>query len=426
MIVEIACKYLGGVPELPKRLLKSDCRLILDDVKECITLIIDQNSLSYSWNCKVSFAMFGKVRKTPAIKLEPLSSSSNHELLLLPFELTSEEALGKIITFQQHIERIHTKPEAPVATNPEIPSFVDIIVKNVAKGIEVVTEKVSEIFEDLTDSVRELSAGQKIQIGKFEVYVYDTKAKGTPCFVFIQGVGETLEIWDPYIKYFGQKYRAVSYDLVGHGKSSRPNAKKYYRYDGFLQQLKDLIESLNISSPIVLVGHSLGGCFALGYALEHINQIKILVLISSIARTPDFILKAIKLMPPPIMWRPLKAQLIKRAPGLLFGPDTDKELIQEFLKAGLRTPDSILAASAKGVLLNYDVYDQLSDFPVPTLLIRGKHDVLCTPEAFEELKSIKYSKAIEIDRAGHMLPLERPEAVIKAIQEFLRETLSDV
>ncbi|MFX1535478.1 MAG: alpha/beta fold hydrolase [Promethearchaeota archaeon] len=424
MVVEIACKYLGGVPELPKRLLKSDCRLILDDVKQCISLIIDQNSLSYSWNSRVSFSTFGKVRKTPIIKLKPLSSS-DHELLLLPSKLTPEEVLGKIIAFQQHIEQIHTKPAPPAAPKPELPSFVDTLVKNVAKGIEVVTEKVSEIFDDLTDGVLELTTGRKIQIGKLEVYVYDTKAKGSPCFLFIPGVGETLEIWDPYVKHFGQKYRAVTYDLIGHGKSSRPNAKKYYRYDGFLKQLTDLIESLNISSPIVLIGHSLGGCFALAYALEHVDQVGCLVLISSMARTPDFILKAIKLMPPPIMWRPLKPQLIKRAPELLFGPDTDKELIREFLKAGLRTPDSILAASAKGVLLNYDVYDQLSDFPVPTLLLRGKHDALCTPETFEELKSIKYSKTVEVDRAGHMLPLERPEAVIKAIQEFLRETLSD-
>ncbi|MFX0092964.1 MAG: alpha/beta fold hydrolase, partial [Candidatus Hodarchaeota archaeon] len=144
-----------------------------------------------------------------------------------------------------------------------------------------------------------------------------------------------------------------------------------------------------------------------------------LVLISSMARTPNFILKAIKLLPPPVMWRPLKSQAIKRAPEFLFASNTDPKTVKEFIETGLKTPDFVLAASAKGIFLNFDLYDQLADFSVPTLLLRGKQDPFCTTEVFEDLKTIKYSKAIEIDQTSHMLPIEAPKVVIGHIQEFL-------
>ncbi|MFX0092965.1 MAG: alpha/beta fold hydrolase, partial [Candidatus Hodarchaeota archaeon] len=224
-------------------------------------------------NCKASLSKIGKVRKITVLKLEPGSTSSppNNEILLLPLELTQEEAFEKIINFQEQVKQNidHSRSHANSKTEP---SLMQKVVKNLTKGIEVVTEKVVEFVDELT-GVIDSSSGRKVQIGKFEDYIHDSQTKNVASLVFVPGVGEIHEIWDPYLKDFSRHYRAITYDLRGHGKSARPSAKKYYHFKSFVEQLSGVIESLHLQSPITLIGHSLGGCIALGYALQYPDRV---------------------------------------------------------------------------------------------------------------------------------------------------------
>ena len=49
-------------------------------------------------------------------------------------------------------------------------------------------------------------------------YNYNKKKQTTP-MVFIHGVGLTYEIWRPQLEFF-RDYSNLSYDILGHGKSS--------------------------------------------------------------------------------------------------------------------------------------------------------------------------------------------------------------
>lgn len=67
-----------------------------------------------------------------------------------------------------------------------------------------------------------------------------------------------------------------------------------------------------------------------------------------------------------------------------------------------------------------DSWSTVKKIDVPTLLIYGEDDVITPPEVGKEISSkIKKSKFVTIPEAGHLSPYEQPEAVNKAILDFL-------
>ncbi|MEV2190210.1 alpha/beta hydrolase [Streptomyces phaeochromogenes] len=59
----------------------------------------------------------------------------------------------------------------------------------------------------------------------------------------------------------------IMYDLRGHGRSERPESS--YRLDDHLDDLEALLDRLEVTGPVQLVGNSFGGSVAFGYAARH-------------------------------------------------------------------------------------------------------------------------------------------------------------
>jgi pimeloyl-ACP methyl ester carboxylesterase len=72
---------------------------------------------------------------------------------------------------------------------------------------------------------------------------------------------------------------AVMYDLRGHGRSERPPSG--YTLDHHINDLETLLDRLDITGPVHLVGNSYGGTIAFGWASRHPKQVASLTLIES-------------------------------------------------------------------------------------------------------------------------------------------------
>ena len=92
-------------------------------------------------------------------------------------------------------------------------------------------------------------------------YFFNKKEQDIP-IVFIHGVGLTYEIWQPQLEFF-KNYSTLSYDILGHGKSSLNKDK--ITFDDFSDQLIDLIDHLKIKK-IHVVGFSIGSLIARNFA----------------------------------------------------------------------------------------------------------------------------------------------------------------
>ncbi|MGH3829356.1 MAG: alpha/beta fold hydrolase [Pseudonocardiaceae bacterium] len=71
----------------------------------------------------------------------------------------------------------------------------------------------------------------------------------------------------------------IAYDLRGHGRSSRPDTG--YRLSDFVADLAGLLDALNVSGPVHLVGNSYGGTVAFSYAVAHPERVASLFLIEA-------------------------------------------------------------------------------------------------------------------------------------------------
>ncbi|RYF65863.1 MAG: alpha/beta hydrolase, partial [Cytophagaceae bacterium] len=88
-----------------------------------------------------------------------------------------------------------------------------------------------------------------------------------PTIVFIHGWPLSHEMWENQVAYFADRgYRCVAYDRRGFGKSSKPWGG--YDYDTFADDLKDVIDELNLNN-VVLVGFSMGGGEVARYFSRH-------------------------------------------------------------------------------------------------------------------------------------------------------------
>jgi pimeloyl-ACP methyl ester carboxylesterase len=113
-------------------------------------------------------------------------------------------------------------------------------------------------------------------------YVFNKKEQSIP-IVFVHGVGLTYEIWQPQLDFF-KDYSNLSYDILGHGKSSL--TKQNISFDDFSDQLIELINELKIEK-IHLVGFSIGSLIARNFATRYDERLRSLILLGSIYKRSE-------------------------------------------------------------------------------------------------------------------------------------------
>jgi pimeloyl-ACP methyl ester carboxylesterase len=79
-----------------------------------------------------------------------------------------------------------------------------------------------------------------------------------------------------------------------------------------------------------------------------------------------------------------------------------------------------IARALKGVIEREGVYEKLGKIKAPTLVIVGEQDVATVPAKAERIQqAIPGARLVRIPNAGHTSSVEEPEAVTRAIEEFL-------
>lgn len=109
-------------------------------------------------------------------------------------------------------------------------------------------------------------------------HVWFTKpAKYTNTVVFLHGIGSTAKMWEKVANRLPKNVRCIAVDLLGHGKSPRPDFKPY---DVTTQRvsLAVTLMKLRIYKPIILVGHSMGALVAVDFSYNHGSFVQSLIL----------------------------------------------------------------------------------------------------------------------------------------------------
>lgn len=77
--------------------------------------------------------------------------------------------------------------------------------------------------------------------------------------------------------------------------------------------------------------------------------------------------------------------------------------------------------AGRGIFRRDDVTERLGEIAVPVLLLAGREEVVHTVAEHEETaRRLPNARVVPIPRSGHSVPVEEPDAVTKALHEFLR------
>src|SRR5690554_4146393 len=99
--------------------------------------------------------------------------------------------------------------------------------------------------------------------------------------VFIHGGTIPMCIWSEQIGFFTEAgFRVLCYDQYGRGESDRPDTE--YNRLLFTNQLKELLDALEISYPVSLIGPSFGGAISVSFASKYPELVNSIVLISPV------------------------------------------------------------------------------------------------------------------------------------------------
>jgi pyruvate dehydrogenase E2 component (dihydrolipoamide acetyltransferase) len=105
--------------------------------------------------------------------------------------------------------------------------------------------------------------------------------------LFVHGLGGAHTTWAAVLDVFARSYRIAALDLLGHGGSDKPSPEDAdYSISGLASAIAEVVEKLELS-PVVVVGHSLGGAAALQLALDRPKLVRGLVLVNSVGLGPE-------------------------------------------------------------------------------------------------------------------------------------------
>jgi len=262
---------------------------------------------------------------------------------------------------------------------------------------------------------------------------YDLKGKGFP-LILIHGFGSKKEIWKPQIIDFSKKYKTITFDLRGTGKTDRPNYP--YIMEMFADDIKGLMDYLKIESTH-LIGRSLGGMIAQNFVLKYPQNVKKLVLIASNAifddeSVVDLVInnriKDIELLkkdPVKAFWnkslfvyhQKFRQELKQNPKKKFFNAFSLEDLIEESTINPSRAQDIINQGSA---MKGHNTLNRLSEIKNETLLLAASHDRLIPKSLMVEIyKRIPNSILKIIDKAGHFMTVSRATEINNIILDFL-------
>ena len=214
-------------------------------------------------------------------------------------------------------------------------------------------------------------------------------------FVFVHGFGGQAEQWHYQLQKFSIENRVIALDLRGHGLSDKPS--RGYDMPQLVEDLETALVLLKVKGNFVLVGHSYGGAIVTEYALKHPERVERLILM---ATAGEF-----KLQP-----------MLKLALSL---PIWLLKLIEPFTRKWLFAPPPVLKQLYFQNMSKWNGWERFGELNVPTLVIRGNRDRVFASARFERVTaSIPGAEEADIGASGHLVMLERREAVERAIERF--------
>jgi pimeloyl-ACP methyl ester carboxylesterase len=216
-------------------------------------------------------------------------------------------------------------------------------------------------------------------------------------------------------------YRLITYDMRGHGQSSKAST---YSQDDLTTDLKSVLDYFKCDGATI-VGYGLGGYVAQSLFLNHQEyseeRAAKLILLSSFSVSPCTLWERIYLVSVSsgLLHAFCRSKVLSRVIARrVFGFAANRTMLEEWRRSILNTPPNIwkqTAAATKSDLRKLNV-----EISIPTLIICGDQDIFysaCQKTHFPHVRA--HAERVWLDRMGHLTPWEAPDRLTSIICHFV-------
>lgn len=257
---------------------------------------------------------------------------------------------------------------------------------------------------------------EKIKIENQGVNIdYDDSKIGDTTILFIHGWGIDKTYWTDQVGFFAKRYRVITVDLPGFGKSGKN--RNSWTVEDYGKDISAVLTKLDLKN-VILVGHSMSGAIIVEAALTNPSRVIGIVGIDNFknfgaVETPqskkeaaDFF-KAAR-----AHYKETVSEYINQA---LFSPSTDS-LIRRKVLNDITNADSVIALNVLEQAGNYPFDDKLKSFKKTLFLINS--DVIPTDTLTFQKNKIDYY-LLNIGSTGHYPMLEKPQDLNLLLQQAI-------
>jgi pimeloyl-ACP methyl ester carboxylesterase len=249
-----------------------------------------------------------------------------------------------------------------------------------------------------------------------------------PPVVLVHGLPSNIGDWAELPKRLASAgHRAIAYDRVGFGLSSRPEPEPgRYTYASNARELAALLDALGIDKAI-LVGWSYGGGVVIRFASEHPERVERLVLLSSVGPAqPDGGIIGLFLSSTTLLeWvagvRPLGLAVVRSLVVDAFSGEA--ALPQGWVdrtRTMLAIPGTLRSLGFESAR-DREVPLEPERIRAPTLVVCGSADRLTPLAVSQDLaRRIAGARLEVVDGGSHMLPATHGEELSRIIADFAR------
>jgi len=256
---------------------------------------------------------------------------------------------------------------------------------------------------------------------------YEEAGRGAPV-VFVHEFAGDLRSWEPQLRYFARRYRAVAFNARGYPPSEVPASAAMYSQAIHVADIVGVMDALGIARAHV-VGCSMGGYAAIHFAIGHADRAFSCTAIGAgFGSDPDkraqFLddteaqARRFDELGMPAAVRdykagPARVQLMNRDPR---GYD---EFARQFEShSALGSAHTLRGVQAKRPTV-YELEAGLRACRVPLLVVSGDEDDNCLEPGIFIKRVCMSSNLLVVPATGHAVNLEEPDFFNRALLDFL-------
>lgn len=233
-------------------------------------------------------------------------------------------------------------------------------------------------------------------------------------------------MWEPQAGPLSERFTVVNVDARGHGESAP--APPGTTLDDMLADMLAVLDEEGIDRAI-WAGLSMGGMVAMRAALGAPDRVRALILLDTDAGAEHTWIRLryalLARLAGPLGIRPVLPRVLR----LMFGRTSLRErrtLVGEWRERFAGVHLTSVRNMTGAIAGREDLLGRLGVVAVPTLVIVGAEDATLPPErAVRIANAIPGAEYLEVEGAGHLSTLERPDLVTPAMLRFLEALPGD-